>query len=253
MIALSTLALVAALQGGQQSQDFRWTGTLAAGKTLSIRNINGSIDATPASGNQIEVTARKTAKRSDPASVEIKVEQTDDGVTICTIYPNQRGDGCDRHQRNSDDDDNRNDVSVAFTVRVPAAVLLSAHSVNGDVKASGLRSDVEIGTVNGDVSVATDGFAEASTVNGSVDVTMGRADWKGTASYRSVNGSVSVTMPASASADVRAGTVNGSIDTEFPLAVQGRFGPRSVRGTIGSGGRELDLQTVNGSIAIRKR
>jgi len=34
--------------------------------------------------------------------------------------------------------------------------------------------------------------------------------------------------------------------------VHGKFGPRKITGTIGSGGRKLDLETVNGSIRINK-
>jgi len=54
------------------------------------------------------------------------------------------------------------------------------------------------------------------------------------------------------SADVRAETVNGEMDTDFPLTVMGKFGPRHLRGTIGNGGRSLELSTVNGSIHLRK-
>jgi uncharacterized protein (UPF0333 family) len=56
MLALTTLAMIAALQGSAQGQDFHWSGTLAAGKTISIRNVNGNVQAVAASGNQIEVT-----------------------------------------------------------------------------------------------------------------------------------------------------------------------------------------------------
>jgi DUF4097 and DUF4098 domain-containing protein YvlB len=251
MPVLTTLAMLAALQGGQQAQDFHWTGTLAAGKTLSISNVNGDIHAVAASGNQIEVTGVKHARRSDPASVEVKVEQTAEGVIICVLYPGQQGGSCeDRHSKSHSD--NNNDVNVDFTVRVPASIMLSARTVNGDVTAEGLGGNAELATVNGDARVQTSGFAKASSVNGSVNVVMGRADWDGSASYRSVNGAVSVTLPGNASADVRASTVNGGIETDFPLTVRGRFGPRSVHGTIGSGGRTLSLETVNGNIAIRR-
>ena len=127
MLALTTLAMIAVLQGSTQSQDFHWTGSLAAGKTLSIRNVNGAVKAVAASGNQIEVTGVKHARRSDPASVEIKVEQTSEGAIICVLYPNQRGSSCtDRHSNGSTDN---NDVSVDFTVRVPSGwVVVSVQS-----------------------------------------------------------------------------------------------------------------------------
>ena len=50
--------------------------------------------------------------------------------------------------------------------------------------------------------------------------------------------------------EVHGSTVKGGISTDWPLTVQGRFGPKRLNGTIGSGGRSLSLSTVNGSIAL---
>jgi DUF4097 and DUF4098 domain-containing protein YvlB len=68
-----------------------------------------------------------------------------------------------------------------------------------------------------------------------------------------VNGSITVTLTGDINADVSASTVNGSISTDYPLTVQGRFGPKRLHGTIGSGGRALSMATVNGSIELRRR
>jgi DUF4097 and DUF4098 domain-containing protein YvlB len=67
-----------------------------------------------------------------------------------------------------------------------------------------------------------------------------------------VNGGITIDLPANVSTDVRASTVNGGIVTDFPLTVIGRLGPRRLNGTIGSGGRRLELSTVNGTIRLRK-
>jgi DUF4097 and DUF4098 domain-containing protein YvlB len=89
-------------------------------------------------------------------------------------------------------------------------------------------------------------------VNGSITAAMGRADWSGPLELKTVNGTITVELPASTSARVEASTVNGGIETDFPLTVTGRLGPRHVSGTIGSGGRDLTLETVNGGIHIRR-
>jgi len=81
---------------------------------------------------------------------------------------------------------------------------------------------------------------------------MGRATWTDALDFRTVNGEITLDLPANLSTEVRASTVNGDIVTDFPLMVRGRLGPRSLRGTIGSGGRRLALETVNGSIRLRK-
>jgi hypothetical protein len=255
MLLLTAALTAVALQGTTQDNDFRWSGTLAAGKTIEIRGINGSITASATGGREVRVAATKRARRSDVASVEIRVEEHEDGVTICAVYPNQRSsEGCDGDSNRNRRDRNHeeNDVEVDFTVEVPANVRFAGRTVNGDVEATGLTADAEITTVNGNAEVSTRGMAEATTVNGDVIARVGRADWTGPAEFTTVNGSVTVTLPASVNADVSASTVNGDISTDFPLTVRGRFGPRRLTGTIGSGGRSLSLKTVNGSIAIER-
>jgi len=81
---------------------------------------------------------------------------------------------------------------------------------------------------------------------------MGRADWTGTLDFETVNGSITLGLPADLSADVDAETVNGRIDVDFPLGGNLHQTKRELRGTIGGGGRSLKLETVNGSITLRK-
>jgi Toastrack DUF4097 len=237
------------------AQDFHWTGHLAAGKRLEIKGVNGSIRAMAASGSEIDVTARKTARRSDPDDVKIQVVPFEDGVTICAVYPTpsraRRENSCesgDSWHSNTDD----NDVTVDFTIRLPAGIVFNGQTVNGDVDAEDLGADADVSTVNGSIDVSAAGVVEATTVNGSIRAKMGRADWTSEASFKTVNGGITLTLPDNLNADVSAETVNGDLETEFPLTITGRFGPRHMRGTIGSGGRRLELSTVNGSIHLRK-
>jgi len=252
---LGVLAVAAVLAAPPaRAEEFRWSGAVARGKVLEIKGVNGGIEAGPASGSEVEVTARKSGRRSDPSEVEIKVVEHGGGVTICAVYPNssdgrpnecQPGSGGRMNTRN-------NDVKVEFTVRVPEGVRFIGRTVNGGVEAEGLAADAEVYSVNGTVTVTSSGLARAQTVNGSITAAMGRADWSGPLELKTVNGTITVELPASTSARVEASTVNGGIDTDFPLTVTGRFGPRHVSGTIGSGGRDLTLETVNGGIHIRR-
>jgi DUF4097 and DUF4098 domain-containing protein YvlB len=102
------------------------------------------------------------------------------------------------------------------------------------------------------VRLATTGLAVANTVNGSVNVTMGRADWPNGASFKTVNGGITLTLPGAFDAELDATTLNGSITADFPITVTGTVSPRRLRGRIGNGGRELTLSTVNGSIKLLK-
>jgi DUF4097 and DUF4098 domain-containing protein YvlB len=251
---VTLIAVAAALPWTAFAQaDFNWSGTLSPGQTLEIKGVNGSIRAELASGNVIEVSARKTAERSDPASVRIEVVPSAEGVTICSVYPSDAGEqnGCSpgKGHRSSVRD---NDVKVDYTVKVPAAIRFAPKTVNGGVTALGLRSDIDAASVNGNVKIGTNGLAHAATVNGSIEATMGTPSWNGTLDFTTVNGSIDLTLPAATGADVRATTVSGDLASDFPMTVNGRFGGRSMTGRIGAGGHELKLTTVNGAITLHQ-
>lgn len=250
-----TLALFALASGPARAAaqgEFHWKGKIAAGKSIEIKGVNGDVDALAGSG-EVEVTAVKHARRDDPDEVKIEVVPSEDGVTICAVYPSygRRENTCEagEHDHMNVHD---NDVRVDFTVHVPAGVRFVGKTVNGQVDASNLASDVDANTVNGSIHVSTSGSAEAQTVNGSIVASMGRSDWRDALDFRTVNGGITLDLPANLSTEVRAETVNGDIVTDFPLTVTGRLGPRRLNGTIGNGGRRLDLSTVNGTIRLRK-
>src|SRR6185503_3126326 len=87
---VATLLLAGAPHTPQRGDDFEWKGTLRAGKTIEIVGVNGSIDASGSAGSEVQVTASKDGRRSDPREVEIVVVEHADGVTICAVYPSAR-------------------------------------------------------------------------------------------------------------------------------------------------------------------
>src|SRR3954471_10425202 len=236
------------------AQDFHWHGAIAQGKSIEIKGVNGDVRAEPSGSNEVEVVAEKHAQRDDPESVRIEVVPHGGGVTICAVYPSRSGAKPNECAPGSAGRSNvqNNDVTVRFTVRVPAGVTLIGTTVNGEVEATHLNGDVELTTVNGSVNFSTTRSARASTVNGSIRGEMGRADWSDTLKMSTVNGSITLTFPSTLNTEVRASTVNGDINTDFPLQVQGRVSRRKLEGTIGGGGRVLSLDSVNGSITLKR-
>jgi hypothetical protein len=253
----STLCLAALLLTAPRpaiAQDFQWRGAVAQGRAIEIKGVNGDVRAEPSGGNDVEVVAVKRGTRDNPDSVRIEVVPHSGGVTICAVYPSrdgqrpnecQPGDGGRMNVQN-------NDVSVRFTVRVPAGVTLIGKTVNGQIDAMRLNGDVVLTTVNGSIGFSTTGGGRATTVNGSIQGEMGRADWSDTLTMTTVNGSITLTLPATLNTDVKASTVNGDIASDFPMTVSGRISRRRVEGTIGGGGRVLALNSVNGSITLKR-
>ena len=107
--------------------------------------------------------------------------------------------------------------------------LLLALGLTGAAYAGG-NDDLDIDKVNGSIHVPDNAtVGKLSTVNGSVHV--------GTNSH------------------AKSGeTVNGGIHSDFPVTLRGHLGYRTIHGTLGNGasGRELRMNTVNGSILLRQ-
>src|SRR6266576_2823395 len=214
---MTAAALSLAAFATAAAQDFNWHGRIATGKRLEVKGVNGDVRAVLASGAEALVHARKHGRRSDPDDVEIRVVESEEGVTICAVYPTparaREENNCELCVRGHSNTEN-NDVVVDFEVQVPAGVEFNGKTVNGEMSAEGLKGDARVSTVNGSVTLIMPG--------GKLDT------------------------------EVRAITVNGDIESDWPMTITGRFNNRRLHGTIGAGGRELSLSTVNGEIRLKK-
>jgi hypothetical protein len=243
------------------SDEFRWNGSIAEGATIEIRGINGDIVAEPATGRDVEVVAVKKARGSDLNSVQMKVVQHPGGVTICALYPTEDGgtsNSCEPGGRDGSEQphsENRNirnnDVQVDFTVRVPARVGFIGRTINGEISATSLSSNVITMTINGSIKISTSGYAEAKTINGQISARLGDTNWPKSLAFTTLNGGITLDLPANLSTEVEAQTLNGSIVSDFPLNLTNLNRWKQVKGRIGAGGRELVLKTLNGSINLR--
>jgi hypothetical protein len=277
LIALMAAAIVPAASAqevGRNAETWTWDGRVESGKWFRLSSVNGPVSIEASSDNMVHVRAEKVVRRGDVTDVAFQVIQSDGNVRICALW---RRDQCDEDgmhsRRRNDDDDNygRRDVQVRFTVKVPAGVRVSAGTVNGEMRVRDVTSDVKASTVNGRLEVSNvggevdastvngsvrvttrNGPVDASTVNGDIDVRMSALTRDGDMNFHTVNGSVTVEMPESLDARVSIGTMHGSISSDYPVQLSGKFGPRHAEGTIGRGGREIEVETVNGSVELRK-
>ena len=230
-------------------EGFDYTWTLSRGQTLDVRGLNGSIQVRPSNTRTARVVARKSSgRRCDPSDVRIEANETRDGIMVCALWPTRNG----RENECGGNPSNDNcDVEVEFVVEVPAGVIFQGQTVNGDVKAEALHGPAKLTTVNGSIWVETTSWASAETVNGSIHASLGAESWDGDLSFETVNGGIHIELPRDVDADVYGQFMNGSFDSDFPLRVRGRMGPRSVRGTLGDGGSGLELSTTNGDVVVR--
>ena len=271
-VAKSTFLLPSLASGSsfQSSDDtFHWEGRVGRGGFVEVHGVNGSINARTGAGDRVRVEAEKKSRRGQEDDVQIVVKEFANGVVVCAVYPGQRaecepGQGAQGNVRD-------NDVQVVFDIVLPEDVRFVGHTVNGSVKTDDLGADVDAQTVNGSIETASRrgdvtastvngsitaeaaGLVRANTTNGSIRARLGRAEWEGEMSFETTNGSIILDLPASLDATVRARAQTGSIHSDFPLRIQrtGYVGSEA-EGQIGSGGRQLDLRVLNGSIKLRR-
>lgn len=219
------------------------------GARISLENINGDINISGGTGNQVTVVARKKAGRQDYLDgLKVVVDADADYIRIETRHPKRESGWFNWGNDGSG--------SVAYELTVPADVELDAvETVNGDVRIRAVGGTVKASTVNGGVDVENlSADVSLETVNGKIlaDFDVLGADQRVDA--EAVNGRIVIRLPADASARVTAETVNGSIDADdFGLKPEKGFVGRDLSGEIGGGDARVSLDTVNGSIEISKK
>jgi hypothetical protein len=241
-------------EGGPRTTGATWMvhSKLTPKHSLWIRNIRGSVTVEPIKGDSVQIMAVKSYHSSDTARVRLIAVPSDGGLTVCALWPGSRSD-CTAEGEYKTGGPGRSDVAVDFTVRLPRGVRLDATTILGDIHVAGASAPLKIRTVSGDVDVETaEGPVNVGSVNGDVHARIrGFAD-TGEVSVKTVNGSATLELPAMLDADVEANTINGAISTDYPLAVTGKFTKHTLKGTLGRGGRDVHITTVNGSVQLKK-
>jgi hypothetical protein len=235
--------------GGGSDTTFTWARELPSGALLAVQDGNGAVEVRETSGTRAEVVAVVTViDRSRGAStVELGVEESSAGVTLCTLYDGARR--CSDAMRPVN-------VRVRFTVLLPRGLRLVATTGNGEIAVSGAAASLVATTGNGRITVAdARGPVVASTGNGDIELRQGDAAVAGTAdaTLTSGNGAITATLPAAFRGRVEASTGNGVVRSDFPVAMVGVIDARHLAGSVGGGGGALlRMTTGNGSVTLRK-
>ena len=204
---------------------------------------NGGIRVFSWDGDSVRVTARIQATARDDAAARDLIKD----LRVTSDGPRIQADGAhDRGRKES--------VSVSYVVYVPRRFDLQLDAHNGSLGVSGVAGKLDLRTTNGSVAlVDVGGDVRAHTMNGSLNVQLAGDKWDGRGlDAETQNGSVRLAIPAAYAAHFEAGTVNGRMNTDFPITVQGRIG-RSLSFPLNGGGAPIRAITTNGSVTLSRR
>lgn len=140
---------------------------------------------------------------------------------------------------------------VSWEVSVPRNTDLDIETQNGGINVAGVRGDIDFRAMNGGVTLSeVAGDVSGRTTNGGLKVELDGRRWDGAGlDVETTNGGVTLAVPSDYSAELETGTVNGGIELDFPVTVQGRLG-RRLSATLGDGGPTIRAVTTNGGVRI---
>ncbi|HEY0347159.1 MAG TPA: DUF4097 family beta strand repeat-containing protein [Pyrinomonadaceae bacterium] len=155
--------------------------------------------------------------------------------------------------------ESRNDYQwyVSYEIFVPRRADLSLTAHNGGIAISEVTGKIEFKTLNGGISlVRVGGAVRGSTTNGGLHVVLAGVRWEGEMlNVTTTNGGVNLVLPDNYSAHVETSTVNGNVNSEFPLNVpmteRGRL-PKEISVDLGSGGPTIRATTTNGGVHLAR-
>jgi len=242
-------------RGAEQTDRFSAKYRIGRDGRFTLSNISGDIAVTAGSGDEVSIDAIKRTRgdRGRLADIRIEVNNAGNRVDVRTDYPRI----------------GNTNVSVDYTVTVPAGTAIDLHSVSGTIKVSGVRGAVRMETISGGVTASdTPNVELAKTVSG--DVSLSGISTDGNLSAGSVSGSITakglkarrvelssvsgdITLSDVNAASVQSKSVSGSFEYSGTIAKSGDYDVNVHSGTIrfvlnNPSGFYLNADSFSGSI-----
>lgn len=250
---------------------------LASGGSVTVRNPFGSVVVRPSADNTVTISAK-------PHSAKVEVDESHAANRIDLVS----------HQLQNGSPD---EESVDYDLQVPAGATVAVDSSTGNIrleKASGdftletesgnidvhdlHNSHLRLQTVNGGITVAsaTAVHLAASSVGGNIQLTdvagpsvsadtnsgsiQYHGDCSGGGDYAlsTHSGEITAVLPGSASLDLTARSINGSVQNDFPLqpmqhTTLALAEGKSLAGRANSGASSVRLRSFSGAIRVTKQ
>jgi hypothetical protein len=234
-----------------------------------IKNVLGFIKVSGYSGSEVSLSIHRAAMARSPEKLEeaerdvqLRIEHDSNSVGVYLDAPYTCRDGI--NYRGEEYYGYR--VQYDFVLRVPFRTTLVLETINR-IEVDNVHGDYDVRAVEGEVSMEeVSGSGYAHSVAGDLQIIFA-GNPKGDCSFGSVSGDLNLSFKEALSADFRIKTLSGEIFTDFPTEQlgprpaasrreKGMFvykGDRAVGVRVGSGGPEIELETISGDILIAKR
>ncbi|HZH32654.1 MAG TPA: DUF4097 family beta strand repeat-containing protein [Pyrinomonadaceae bacterium] len=217
------------------------TYPLAKGGSFSLRNFSGDITVEGWDEQQAEVKIIRHGGEEARAPVHVMRE---DGANrlVFNSTPEKMGAGGGRE--------------VEYVVKLPRNLReLEIVSINSDVDLSNFHgAAISINVQRGNIELEdVSGTVNSRTTKGNTTVVLSEAAKGAPQIFNSINGNIELELAPDTNAELKAETLQGSIDIDEDLRIkveQGVSGRQAV-GRIGQGGQPIVVKVVSGNIKIK--
>jgi hypothetical protein len=243
LLILALLVSASLANTPSATETFSQSYPMSSDGTIRLENLNGLVEIIGWDRNEVHVEAVKTApKAEDLASIEVRVDASYNRIAIKTAYDKKltsvgvsRGD-------------------VRYILHVPADIHLEEIGVvNSEIRVRDVTGPVNLKTVNGRIeATGLAGSGRFESINGSVSAAYSRLTGIGALSFRTVNGRCDLTVPKGAVYHISSKSVNGGVRADTPVKME-KSASGLFSGSSGSGGPEIDFNSVNGELAIHTK
>lgn len=244
---------------------------------LAVYNTEGFIKVEGYDGNKVLIEIDKTISGKTNEIVEegkrefkLEFEQKADSVIVYISEPwDSRPNRNQERWKKNDQRKIQYHCNLNFTIKVPKSMNLAVSTVNnGDISVTDVSGFMKVNNINGKITVKNAQKAnDIHTINGDVNINY-TALPPDNAKYYTLNGNLTVVFPNNLSADCSFKSFNGDFYTDFedveklPARVTKTINEtdkgtthklsKGSRIRIGSGGKNLNFETFNGNIYIKK-
>lgn len=226
------------------SEPFEYKVDVADRLRLHVVGINGGVEIAGAAQLDSFVVAGERRVGSSSVedaqehleSLQVLIDETSpEDLLVRTEHPATPG--------------NRNYV-VEYDVLVPDDMETRVHNTNGNISARAFHHRLILVTTNGSIQVEeTQADIAARTINGAIEANVSIGSG-GVLNLVATNGDITVRVPASTSARLSAGIVNGRIDVSGLTLHDVEQTSSSLDARLGDGDGTIFVRTANGRIHI---
>ena len=224
---------------GQQDlpfkEEIRRSFQLGPGARVSVESISGPVDVETTAGNTAEVlVVRSGQTQRDLDCYRTIVEQTAGDLSI-------------RHEQQCRNINSHQRVHLSL----PRDINLRIESVSGDVHVGAIDGSAHLNSISGGVWLAqTGGDTRINSVSGEVNLNVTRLG-RGIR-LDSISGRIVLGLADGLNTEVRAESISGHISSEIPGVTVEKVGDSDYRAQVGAGGAPVSINSVSGSITLRR-